>query len=83
MNVPTELAIAPLAEMGDAVLFSRACLEKLHTRIFVLKSINNKEKTHFSELHRIKRRLERVKVTLEVQTTKSVSYTHLTLPTKA
>ena len=29
-----------------------------------------KEKTHFSELHRIKRRLERVKVTLEVQTTK-------------
>mmetsp|Transcript_8969 Transcript_8969/g.25852 ORF Transcript_8969/g.25852 Transcript_8969/m.25852 type:complete len:110 (-) Transcript_8969:789-1118(-) len=48
MNVPTELAIAPLAEMGDAVLFSRACLEKLHTRIFVLKSINKKEKTHFS-----------------------------------
>ena len=70
MNVPTELAIAPLAEMGDAVLFSRACLAKLHTRIFVLKSINKKEKTHFSELHRIKRRLERVKVTLEVQTTK-------------
>ena len=55
------------AAMGTHVLFSGARLEQLRKRIVELEAENRGERANFKELHRVRSRLERIKVQREAQ----------------
>lgn len=55
------------ADLKMVVLFSRQRLENIYQRIGSLEAENRAERANFKELHRVKSRLERAKVSREAQ----------------
>ena len=60
-------SLSPIADITNAVLFSRQRLEDISQRIGSLEAENRAERANFKELHRVKSRLERAKVSREAQ----------------